>query len=98
MSGVAVIQAAVDPKSVDEFRNYTLLHKGDQIIPIYMRQAMGGSVDVAGVRTGIHTACAILGNPMMGDPATIKFKCVPVKVGAAAKQAVTITIPAAWFE
>jgi len=98
MAGVGMIGATLDVKSVDEMRDYTMLHKGDQVIPIYMRTAMGGTVEIAGVRPGPHTACAIFGNPMAQDPATVKFKCTQVKLTAAAKQAVTITIPAAWLE
>lgn len=94
MAGVGVIGAALDVKSIDDMRNYTKVHTGDQIIPIYMRTAMGGTVDIAGVRTGPHTACAIFGNPMTADPATVKFKCTQLKVGSAPKQAVTITVPA----
>jgi hypothetical protein len=98
MAGVGMIQATLDPKTVDDIRNYPQLHKFTEVIPIYMRTAIGGNVEIADVRTGAHTACAIFGNPMTADPATIKFKCTPVKVGTAAKQAVTITVPAAWFE
>jgi RNA polymerase sigma factor (sigma-70 family) len=94
MAGAGMIGATLDVKSVDDMRNYTMLHKGDQIIPIYMRTAMGGTAEIAGVRTGPHTACAIFGNPMTSDPATVKFKCTQVKIGPAAKQTVTITVPA----
>lgn len=98
MAGVGMLGAHFEIKSVDQMREFTMLHKGDEIIPIYMRTAMGGTVDIAGVRPGPHTACAIFGNPMTGDPSTMKFKCTFAKLGAAAKQTVTITVPAAWLE
>jgi hypothetical protein len=98
MAGVGMIGAHIEVKSVDQMRDYSMLHKGDQIIPIHMRTVMGGTVDIAGVRTGPVTACAIFGNPMTGDPASVKFKCTQTKVGAGAKQTITITVPAAWFE
>ncbi|MBA3500272.1 MAG: sigma-70 family RNA polymerase sigma factor [Deltaproteobacteria bacterium] len=98
MAGIGMIGAHIDVKSVDQMRDYSMLHKGDQVIPIYMRTVMGGTVDIPGVRTGPVTACAIFGNPMTGDPATVKFKCLQTKVGAGAKQTITITVPAAWFE
>jgi hypothetical protein len=62
-----------------------------------MRQAMGGTIDIAGVRAGNHTACAIFGNPVSANSA-MKFKCLPFKVSGAAKQTVTVTVPAAWME
>jgi hypothetical protein len=98
MASVGMVGAAVDVKSVDDMRNYTMLHKGDQVIPIYMRTAMGGTAEVAGVRPGPHTACAIFGNLMTSDPATVKFKCTQIKIGAGAKQTVTITIPAGFLD
>ncbi|HLL24162.1 MAG TPA: hypothetical protein VK427_18645, partial [Kofleriaceae bacterium] len=98
MAGIVVIQAAFEPTSVDEMRDYTLLHKRAETIPIYMRSAFGGGVEIAGVRPGAHTACAVFGDPMGEGAAQTKFKCTQVKVGGAGKQAVTITVPAAWFE
>jgi hypothetical protein len=97
MAGVGMLGASLDVKSVDAMRDYTMLHKGDQVIPIHMRVAMGGTIDIAGVRTGPATACAIFGNPMTADPATVKFKCTQVKIGTAAKQTVTITVPASYI-
>jgi hypothetical protein len=96
MAGAGMIAAAFDPKTVDEILGYIQLQKGTEVIPIYMRVAMGGTVDIAGVRSGPHTACAIFGNPMTADPATVKFKCTQLRVGAATKQTVTVTVPAAW--
>jgi RNA polymerase sigma-70 factor (ECF subfamily) len=98
MAGAGMIGATLDVKSVDDMRNYTMLHKGEQVIPIYMRTAMGGTAEIAGVRTGPHTACAIFGNMMTDDPATVKFKCTQLKVGPGAKQTVTITIPANFLD
>jgi hypothetical protein len=97
MAGIFAVQAALDVTSLDGMREYTMMHKGDEVIPLYMRQAMGGTVQIEGLRTGTHTICAIFGNPMTADPATIKFKCTQAKL-AGAKQTATVVVPAAWFE
>lgn len=96
MVGVGMIGARLDVTSIDAMREYTMMHKGDEVIPIYMRVAMGGTAEIAGVRPGPATACAIFGNPMEQDAAAIKFKCAYHEVTRAAKQTVTITVPAAW--
>ena len=99
MAGVAVIGTQADLSSADQLRDFTLLdYSGDRVIPIYMRQAMGGAVEIEGLRVGPHTACAIFGNPRMVDPATSKLECVKLDVRGAAKQQATITVPAAWLD
>src|SRR5205085_10848587 len=69
MAGIATIGTALDVKSAEEFQDLSRVPYGpDQVIPVYMRPALGGSVELTGLRTGLHTVCAIFGNPMMADP------------------------------
>lgn len=98
-AGVSAIGTALEVKAVDEFRDMSRVPFGpDQVIPVYMRPAVGGSVEIPGLRPGVHTICAIFGNPMQGDTSKVKFKCNPPTKLAGTKHAVTITVPAAWFE
>jgi RNA polymerase sigma factor (sigma-70 family) len=99
MAGIATIGVALDVKSVEEFQDLSRVPYGpDQVIPVYMRPAIGGSVELTGLRPGVHTMCAVFGNPMVADPSTIKFKCTAPTKLTNPKHAVTITVPAAWFE
>ena len=96
MAGVGAIGAHIDVRSVDDMRNYTFLHRGNEVIPIYMRVAVNGAVEIAGARPGAHTVCAMFGNP--ADPST-RFACTHVTLEArTAKQTVKLAVPASWFE
>ncbi|MDQ3301660.1 MAG: carboxypeptidase-like regulatory domain-containing protein, partial [Myxococcota bacterium] len=97
MAQVLAIQATLDPHSLEELRDGSHMPFGEAVIPIYIRGAMGGATEIQGVRAGPHTICAMLGDPR-ADPASLKFKCTPAKLGAAAKQSVTVVVPAAWIE
>ncbi len=96
MAQVLALEATIDPQTADELRDGTHLPTGDQVVPMYLRGAMGGATEITGVRPGAHTVCALLGNPM--DPAAVKFKCTPARLGAAPKQAVAVVVPAAWVD
>jgi len=86
MARVVVIGAAISPHTAEELRDGSMIPFGTQVIPVYMRGAIGGDVDIEGMRLGVHTACA-----MVGDP--IAMACGQVKVGSA-KASITLTVAA----
>nr|MDQ3370995.1 carboxypeptidase-like regulatory domain-containing protein [Myxococcota bacterium] len=96
MAQVLALEATIDPQTADELRDGSHLPTGGQVVPMYLRGAMGGATEITGVRPGAHTVCALLGSPL--DPAAVKFKCTPARLGAAPQQAVTVVVPAAWVD
>jgi len=92
MAQVLVIEAAVDAPTLDDLRDGSRLPFGDAIIPIYLRGAMGGPVEIVGARPGVHTACAIAMGP--GDPNAAPMKCTQVKLDAGTpKKSITLQLP-----
>jgi hypothetical protein len=67
----------------------------DKPTPLYMRGATDGVAELTGVRSGDHTLCVM---PLAGPPdpsaGAQPIKCQPLKVGTAAKQSVTVVVPA----
>ena len=96
MAQLIAIQAAINPQTPEELRDGTRMPFGDQIIPIYIRGIQDGAATIEGMRPGVHTLCALIGDPRM--PASLKFKCTPVKLTAAPKQNASVTVPAAWVD
>lgn len=94
MAMVVLVSGTIDPKSGDQMRDIDQVAFTDKPIPIYMRAAIAGPAEIQGARIGPHTACAM---PPPQDPSS-NIKCVPIKITGAAKQAVEIVIPAAWYE
>jgi RNA polymerase sigma factor (sigma-70 family) len=82
MAQVVALQAAIEPATMEDLRDASRLPFGDQVTPIYMRGAMGGKTEIAGMRPGIHTVCAL---PMGGpgdDPSKVPMKCSQLKLDA----------------
>jgi RNA polymerase sigma factor (sigma-70 family) len=96
MAQLIVVQAAIDPQTVEELRDGTHMTFGDQVIPIYLRGVTAGSATIEGMRAGVHTACLLVGAPG-ADTSAPKFKCAPVKLSTLAKQTASLVVPAAWF-
>ncbi len=94
MAGLLAIQLSINPQTAQELRDGTLLPATDQIIPMNMRRIVGGSATIEGMRPGAHTLCAALGDPRVVS--SLKIKCTQVTLTAAAKQAATLVVPAAW--
>ena len=99
MSAVVVMQTVVEAETLDELSDGTRLPAiGTDVIPTYVRVAPGGSVEISGLRSGVHTVCA---SPVTGprdDAAKPKMKCVPAKLDARPQQKVDVVIPAAWLQ
>ena len=95
---VLVIEASVDVSSLEELRDGAGIPFSDKVVPIYIRGAMGGPVEIAGVRPGAHTACAMDIAGMMGggDPTHAPFKCTKITLDAATpKRSVELVLPKA---
>jgi hypothetical protein len=107
MAPVVVVQAKVDAPNLERLRDGSwippeLLAGGTAVM--YMRMiSFGAPVEITGVRTGAHTACAmplpIGDNPALArtyaDDPSLPMKCVAIDVTAAA-QTVEIRVPKAW--
>lgn len=93
MAQVVTIAAAISPKTPDELRDGTLLPATSHVIPVYMRAALGGNVELEGLRPGVHTACAMVGGGPNPDPSSLAMGCTQVKIGSG-KSTVTITVHA----
>ena len=65
----------------------------EQVIPLYMRGALGGSTEIEGMRPGTHTVCATIGGGPMAAPGAQAMKCAQVKIGGG-KATLAITVPA----
>ena len=97
MGMVFLVEATVAPTTSAELRSLDQLDVfGDKPKLVAMRAAMGSPVEIAGARTGDDTLCIM---PLAGppDPAAPPrpIRCQPVKVGTAAAQPVTVTVPSA---
>jgi RNA polymerase sigma-70 factor (ECF subfamily) len=96
MAQLITIAATIDPTSIDELRDGTNMPFGDGVIPIYMRGIQDGAAQIEGMKQGPHTLCVVGGDPR--DPSTAKMKCQQSKLTNADKQAVALTVPAAWID
>jgi RNA polymerase sigma factor (sigma-70 family) len=96
MAQLIAIQATIDPQTADELRDGTQMPFSAEVLPIYIRGVNDGAATIDGMRPGAHTVCALLGDPRMTS--SLKFKCTPVKLTAAAKQTAAVVVPAAWLE
>jgi protocatechuate 3,4-dioxygenase beta subunit len=102
---VIVVQAAVDATSVAMMRDGTWMpSEPGAILPLHLRNALGGPVTVDGARVGAFTACAVplpVRSPaeamaLMEDVELLPMKCVPAKVEGPTPVRVTITVPVGW--
>jgi hypothetical protein len=84
MAQVAVMGAAISPHTAEELRDGSMIPFGPDAIPVYLRGAIGGDVEIEGMRRGTHTACALVGDP-------IAMACGQVKVGSG-KASITLTV------
>jgi hypothetical protein len=101
MASVLAIQAAVDARTMEELRDGSRLPMtpdGGRAIPMYLRQAMGGDLELAGVHAGGHTVCVVPFPGPVDDPELLPMKCVPIEVTAApTRQPLEVVVPAAWL-
>ncbi len=88
---VITIQAAIEPTSLDELREGVGVKFSDKEIPIYMRGAMAGSVEITTARPGIHTTCT-MGFGGNDDP-NKPFACKKVELAAGAKRTLDLVLP-----
>ncbi|NVB81474.1 MAG: carboxypeptidase regulatory-like domain-containing protein, partial [Kofleriaceae bacterium] len=96
MAGLIAIQASINPQTAEELRDGTHLPTGGQIIPMYARGIRDGAASIDGMRPGAYTLCVTLGDTRVAS--SVKLKCTQVKVTAAATQAASLVVPAAWFD
>ena len=92
MAQVILVEAAVNPSTIEELRDGTGIPFGDKEIPVYMRGHMGGPAEIVTARAGTHTACAV-GFPPDGDLTKAPMKCAQVKLEAGPKRQVELTLP-----
>ena len=96
MAQVFLIQAVIQPKTSGDLRDLDQLGVfSDAPTPLYIRGATAGAAAIDNVRAGHHTLCVM---PLSGPPdpsaGPQPIKCQPLEVGPAAKQSVTVTVPA----
>lgn len=85
---VLAVQAAIEPTSLDELRDGSALPVADDVIPLYIRGALTGTVDITGMRPGLHTVCAVT----FTDGA--KPKCAKITLEAAQpKRTLELVLP-----
>jgi hypothetical protein len=61
---------------------------------MHIRQAMGGAVDITGMRAGTYTVCAAPVRGPVDDPGALPISCVPAKLDASTPHAsVSIVAP-----
>jgi RNA polymerase sigma factor (sigma-70 family) len=92
MAQVIAIAAAITPQTPDELRDGTQIPFGEEVVPVYVRGAMGGTTEIEGMRPGTHTVCAIIGGGPMAEPSAQVMKCAQVKV-TAGKATVSVSVP-----
>ena len=83
MAQVIAIQAAIDPATMEDLRDGSRLPLGDHVVPMYLRGAMSGTAEIAGMRPGIHTVCALPMGGDVDDPSKAPMKCSQIKLDAA---------------
>jgi RNA polymerase sigma factor (sigma-70 family) len=89
---VLAIQATVSPTSLDDVAQGTGFPFGDTVVPIYLRGAPTGTIEITGMRPGTHTVCAMgLGG---GDPRTGALHCRRIELDAARpRHTIDLTLP-----
>jgi hypothetical protein len=95
MAGLLAIQLAINAQTVEELRDGSHMPMA-QIIPMYGRGVREGAASIEGMHPGVHTLCAVLGDPRVAS--TVELKCTQVKLTAAAKQTASLVVPAAWLD
>jgi len=80
---------------MDELRDGSQIpDTGNQVFPMHIRQAMGGTVDITGMRAGTYSVCAAAVTGPVDDPGTLPISCVPAKLDASTPHAnVSIVAP-----
>lgn len=96
MGQLIVFQAAIDPQTVEELRDGTRIPFGDQATAIYLRGIQNGAASIEGAHAGVHTLCALTGDPR--DPSALKFKCSQAKLTAEPTQSAALVVPSAWVD
>ncbi len=96
MGLVGVIQLSINPQTAEELRDGTHIPIGDQIVAMHSGGIREGAGSIEGLRPGTQTLCAMLGDPRIAS--SVKLKCTPVKLTAAAKQTASLVVPDAWLE
>jgi hypothetical protein len=95
MAQVFAIGLDLDIKTLEDLRDGSrLAGMGDKVITTHIRGAMGGTVDIAGMRTGPVTVCGtIMSFPPPDDTMNLPFTCAHLKLDAAkVKETVDIVV------
>jgi hypothetical protein len=92
---VGAIQALLNPQTAEELRDGSQM-PSDRIVPMYGRGVRAGAARIEGVHPGLHTLCAMLGDPRIAS--TVKLKCTQVTLTAAPNQTASLVVPAAWLQ
>ncbi|HEY5921738.1 MAG TPA: carboxypeptidase regulatory-like domain-containing protein, partial [Kofleriaceae bacterium] len=95
MGRVGAIELSINPQTAEELRDGSQMPT-DRIVSMHGGGIRDGAASIAGVHTGAHTLCAMLGDPRVAS--SMKLKCSQVKLSAAAKQTASLVVPAAWLE
>ncbi|HSN27857.1 MAG TPA: carboxypeptidase regulatory-like domain-containing protein, partial [Kofleriaceae bacterium] len=90
MAGLLAIALTIDPESAEQLRDGSLFPVTDTTVPMHMRMVMGGAAEIANMRPGAYTLCALFGDPRSGNPPK---KCTHVQLTPAAKQTAAIVVP-----
>ncbi|MEO8700671.1 MAG: sigma-70 family RNA polymerase sigma factor [Kofleriaceae bacterium] len=93
---IIALGIAIQPATMEELRDGERLPFTDQVVPIYARGALTGTVEITGMRPGVHTVCALPMVPGIEDFSKIPMKCTQVKLetGTPKKSVdVVVTIP-----
>ena len=93
MAMVFGLQAAIEGATIDELRDASQLPVTNDVMPVYIRPAMGGVTEITGMRPGAHTICATQAS-MFDTDAKAAVKCVPIKLDAATpKRSLDVVLP-----
>ncbi len=92
---VGAVQLAIDPHTAEEMRDGTQLPT-DRLVPMQMAGILAGAGSIAGLRPGMQTVCAMIGDPRVAS--SVKITCKQMTLTAAAKQTASIVVPASWTD
>ncbi|HEY4239004.1 MAG TPA: sigma-70 family RNA polymerase sigma factor [Kofleriaceae bacterium] len=95
-AAISAIAAPLEPHTVEDMRDGTLLPVTDQVIPMYLRGERDGVGSIDDMRPGLHTICVVLGDMRMPTAST-KFQCTQKTLSAATAQSIAIVVPASWL-
>lgn len=96
MGRVGAVALSIDPQTAEELRDGSHMPVGDQIIPMHGGVIQGGTATIEGLRRGVHTLCAMVGDPRVAS--SVKLECKQMVLTGAAHQSASLLVPAGWVE